>query len=223
MENTVRVYLWIGGSRRTLCWISIGRDESIYWSSSNSGGFRRGFTQENVAIPIGGARITPAVDGRPMSQEEIAGYHSLHASGISLLPTRTGGKRTRHRTLPISTYPGPIPLFSLMPMEVTRYPVAWREAKSQDLVLDCNPFLAQPFALMFYAKRPKQPHPPSTNQHEDWDIYSRYSSCLGALEICAVAYANLKTFTRWPELEIEATSRADGDTQELRWIVFGTT
>jgi hypothetical protein len=218
----MRIYFWTGDHRRRFYWICLGIDQSVYFASSESKNFRRGFTSQ-TRIPIGGARVTPAIDGRTMTKDEIGGYHSLHSSGSLVLPTKSNGKRQRHQTLRLSDYPGPIPLVAVMPMELARYPIASRRAEPHDLVLDCTHLTAQPFAVMLYVKQPDAPHPPVAERHDEWDIYAQYCSLLNGIDVCAIVYANTKTFTRWQELELTVTTQPTQPNGELTWPVFAAT
>jgi hypothetical protein len=218
-RRTVRIYFVIGRERRSFYWLSIGSDKSIYFSSSDSKNYTRGFTGQSH-VPIEGARVTPQVSGRPMTKEEIEGYHSLHASGVLNLPIRCGGRRERRVTRRISESSGPVPLAGLMPMEVNRYPIATRTLTAQDITVESSSLVSQPFALLLYAKRPTDAHPKATEQHNDWDIYARYCSTVCDVDVCAIVYANTKTFRRWPELEIAITGHPSNPGDDMPWPIF---
>jgi len=223
VRNLCRVFLKTNADLRSFFWFAVGVDESVYFSSSNSKKYRRGFHGSGT-IPVGGSRIDPEVEGRPSSREEIDNYHSLHHSGIFVLPTMTEGKRQRHIVTHLEKYVGPIPLVAILPMEPLKYPITSRTPKpSSDMVIDISSLLTQPFALMFYIKRRAETHPPVSERHDEWPIYVRGKIPIGYRDLCVVVYANPITFLKWQELEVTMTSQPETQGGELSWPIFSTT
>jgi hypothetical protein len=208
---------------RAFFWFSVGTDGSLYFSSSNSKRYRRGFHGSGT-VPIEGLHVTPEVTGTPSSREEIDNYYSLHRSGVFSLPTISDSKRERHTVTHLEKYVGPIPLVGILPMEPSKYPVTAKGVKlSSDLVIDISSIVAQPFALMFYVKRQAESHPPVSECRAEWPIYRRSQVLLGTFDLCVILYANPITFRAWQELEVAVTSRPEITGGELSWPIFAST
>jgi hypothetical protein len=224
MSRTLsRVFLQTNSELRAFFWFSLGSDGSLYFSSSNTKHYRRGFHGSGFA-PLEGAHIRPERDGRPLSREEIDNYHSLHRSGIFSLPTMSDDRRDRHTVTHLEKYVGPIPLVGVLLMEPSKYPVTSKAIKpSSDLVIDISALLAQPFALMFYVKRKTESHPPVSERREEWPIYCRMQTSLESYDLCVIVYANPATFRSWQELEVTVTSRPEMVGGDLAWPIFGST
>lgn len=223
MRSLCRVFLQTNSELRAFFWFSVGSDGSIYFSSSNSKHYRRGF-HGSGRVPIEGVRITPEFAGVPLSREEIDNYHSLHRSGVFSLPTIIDGKRERHIVTHLEQYVSPIPLLAVLPMEPSKYPVTSKIVKpSSDLVIDISALLEQPFALMFYLKRQTEDHPPISEAKVEWPIHYRTQVPLAGFDLCAIVYANPLTFHVWQELEVTLTSRPEIPGGELVWPIFAST
>ena len=149
MRNCCRVFLKTNDDLRSFFWFAVGHDRSIYFASSNSRKYRRGF-HALAKIPVGGATVNPETDGRPISREEIDNYHSLHRSGVFASPMIEMGKRIRNKITPLDEHVGPLPLVTILPMEPHKYPVASRTPRPTDMIIDISSLLHQPFALMCY-------------------------------------------------------------------------
>lgn len=223
MRSLSRVFFKTNSELRAFFWFSVGTDGSLYFSSSNSKLYRRGFHGSGTA-PIEGLRVTPEVTGTPLSREEIDNYHSLHRSGVFSLPTIRDSKRERHIVTHLEKYAGPIPLVAVLPMEPSKYPVTAKTVKpSSDLVLDISAVVTQPFALMFYVKRQTEAHPLVSECRDEWPIYRRSQVLLGTLDLCAILYANQIAFRAWQELEVTVTPRPQTNGGELSWPIFAST
>ena len=222
MRNCCRVFLKTNDDLRSFFWFAVGHDRSIYFASSNSRKYRRGF-HALAKIPVGGATVNPETDGRPISREEIDNYHSLHRSGVFASPMIEMGKRIRNKITPLDEHVGPLPLVTILPMEPHKYPVASRTPRPTDMIIDISSLLHQPFALMCYTKCRTDSHPPVAQRQAAWSIYMQAHAPIGDLDLWAIVYANPATFLNWQELEQLITSIPDTEGGKLKWILISRT
>ena len=221
-KETVRVYFRTHDVLRRFYWVAMGSDGSVYFGSSSAAAFRRGYTV-STDIPVGGIHVNPELLGRPMSIAEIRGKESFHAAGTALRPTMTDGRRMSYRIPSLAAHEAAVPLATVLPMELTRYHETRKAPREMDIVIDADPWLGQPFAVLMYLKRPDRPTPPVVEALTAWDRFTAYSSRLGGLELWAALYANMPTFTHWQELEYSATARPKPDGSEFLWVRFRST
>lgn len=223
MKSQCRIYWKIHGQLRSFYWVTAGSDQSVYFGSSASSGYRKGWCG-SYHVLIGGRRINPKIDGRPMTLDEITGKHSLHKSGIMCLPTINQQRRDRHRIAPTHLNAGAVPLAGILPMDPLRYPLANRASRDNDLLLDICALHSHPFAVLFYIKKRNSGTPAISRKRANWSIYELLTRELGdGLDLCAMLYGDSTTFTVWPDLEHEYTSRAKESGGEPVWPLFQST
>ena len=220
-NKITRLYFKTSDKTRKFYWVKLSNDGSVYFGSSDSKNYKKGYCG-STHIPIEGSYIDPANYGRTMDTDEIRDKHSLHNSGILILPEKEKGRRKRHQAIKLSDYNEPIPLVGILPMKVIKYPESRKNIRDHDIVMDVSALINQPFGLMIYLKYPSHPHPLAVKNIKGWDDYKFYSSHLGTYNLCAVLYANRKTFIKWQELEVTCISQPNPESKKLSWPIFGS-
>lgn len=222
MSRVCRIYLKINEELRSFYWFSLGSDGSIYFSSSNSKGYRRGFFSSKLA-PADGCHFDTMNEGRSLTREEMENYHSMHRSGVFALPIISEGKRIRRYLAEIDKYDESIPLVAILPMNPLKYPIVNRTPNFyHDIVIDITELINKPFAISFYAKTNNDKHPISLERKDEWDIYKRGGLNFDKYELWYVLYSNTTTFKNWQELENELTPHPN-ESGKLAWIVVTAT
>ncbi|WP_461437493.1 hypothetical protein [Marinobacter nauticus] len=223
-KSISRVFLAYKGDHYAFYWVSVGSDRSIYFGSSIANWFKWGFN-DKVDLPAEGARIAPDVYGREMNEKELSAKHSLHSSGVALLPTRVGTKRDEYRINAMEEYPEHLPLVGVLPMPIHRYRKSEKKIRAEDIVLDVEGFAGFPFAVLLYAHREAASVPEVVKGiPQRYPNFVSNSANLNAdLKITAVAYNDSERFSFWRCDEYVVSARPSLDSLESIWPLFAAT
>lgn len=223
-ENLSRIFLSQDGIKHAFYWVSLGSDRSIYFGSSNASKFGYGFA-ETVDLPASGARVAPNFNGREMQTRELTQKHSLHTSGIALLPTRSTNRRDEYQIRNLEDYAAHLPLVGVLPMPIHRYPRSEKLVRPSDIVIDIGGFGGFPYAVLLYAHQQAAAEPETIR-----GFAAKYSTVLKEtatvsddLQVSAVAYSEPENFTYWRHDEYVVTARPNPETLDSIWPIFGTT
>lgn len=214
----MKIYFKINDVIKDFYFVSLGKDQSIYFGSSAAKFFKKGYAG-HYEVPKEGKHVDVHKDGRPLTTEEIRSKHSLHKSGILLGPSLENGKRYRYRVAELNKYNEPIPLVGIFPMIITKYPQTNNKIVKEDFLINLvSPIY--PFALLLFLKYPHQDEPKLIRDREKWDFALSNYITLGPYMLGIFIYSKINKFTAWPELEINVTATPDEDTGKIPFPIF---
>lgn len=214
----MKIYFAINNEIKDFYFVNLGKDNSVYFGSTASKFFKRGYTGIHK-VTDNGSHIDFCKDGRPLTREEIIKKYSFHSSGILLTTGSEVGGRHRYQIKELSKYNEPIPLVGILPMLVTKYPETKNKIKKDDLIINLIGFI-RPFAVLLYLKYPQQEDPMLIQSKEKWHETAVSYNTLGPYTLCTFIYTNKEKFTAWPSLEVNILAHPDQNTGKIPFPIF---
>jgi hypothetical protein len=213
MKKSLKVYLQTNCEIRCFYWFEVGSDSSIYCGSTCSKIFTYGYKGADRTTPQG-SEICIA-EGVTQSTDELLRKHSFHQSGIINLPTVQNGKGDRLFAKSLDNQNYPMPLFGIVPMNPTKYPVSKKKIKEGSIIINCGLNHGKSFGLIFYVS--KDCSEPSLIQKLRHDgFYATFKNeALDKYYLGLIIYHD-SHFIGWPQEQIKIISHPNGN-RELNW------
>lgn len=216
----MKIYFKVGNEIKDFYFVTIGKDESVYFGSAATKCFTKGYTGTSI-ISEKGTQVNIYDNGRPLTLEEIKMKCSLHKSGILSTSSIENGRRRRYQIKELSQYKEPIPLVGIFPMNITKYPLTNNKIKKDDMLINAEGFI-KPFAMLLYIKSPNQEDPVLVNNKERWDMTFINYGRLGKYIVCVFIYSNYKLFKGWPPLEVNLLAHPNQETGKLLFPIINS-
>ncbi len=217
MKFKNRIFLKTNNEIREFLWLQQGADGSIYIGCACRFSFGR---QGNASISkddVNGTQVNPD-SGKSLAQEELGGKLSFHKSGVVNLPVISVDKRDRLRIKAFSEYEGALPLFSVIPMIPTKYPLSNKNVKHDDLVIDCGINQGKCIGVVIFVAF-NEPNPNLfLKLREEGLFITVISTNMYDRKLCAMLYFN-EQFYGWPKGQVDITPHPD-DSGEMPWTVI---
>jgi len=139
MKFNNRIFLRTNRDLREFLWFQQGADGSIYVGNSATkkityGRKGKGYSPKSSEH---GAYID-INKGDESTEIEYKAKLSFHQSGVVNLTSFTGGRRDRFISSNLSGLSGWYPLFGMVPMLPTRYPISKKSVSEKDVVIDAG-------------------------------------------------------------------------------------
>ena len=220
MGDLCRVYFREQATLRAFYWFELAEDQSIYFGTSNTKDFKTGRAGVETA-DLGGKRIFPEVEGRPMSPTELKNKNSIHGSGVVNLPTQTSIGRDRYEIAPPRDGFDSLPLVGILPMNPVRYPVSHKTPKQTDIVISSTMHSPDSYGLLFYLKVPGLPEsPPVVAAKRRIAAFAEESVLLGRFLLCSAIYADPTHMPGWQPQEVEVLAHPSLAGEQPNWPFF---
>lgn len=205
---TSRIYLKDSDGFREFLWFSEGDDTSLYFGSSITKILKKGYCG-NGHVPVGGG-IFDYTQGRKLTDSELKEKTSFHKSGIINHSTHEDGKRKRSFSVPLIKYEDIVPIASVIPMQIEKYPITKKTIRDTDLVVELYKTGYLPLAIFFYAKEEGKKDPPIIRKiQNEWVSTDLKTTKLSSWLLCALIYSNRRNNVAWPDLEITIKAAPD--------------
>ena len=196
-----RIYLNDGISFREFLWFSEGEDTSLYFGSSITKLLKKGYSGSDH-VPIGGSNFD-YINGQKLTSNELKDKTSFHKSGVINQSVHEGDKRKRSYSIPLIQYEGIVPIASVIPMQVDKYPITKKTIRDQDIVIQLNKSNNLPLAIFFYLKKQNKEDPVIIDRiQKDFKSTDMQTIVLNNWQLCALSYSNCRSNVAWPDLEI---------------------
>jgi hypothetical protein len=213
MKNILKVYLQTNYETRNFYWFGVGSDSSIYCGCSCSKIFTYGFKGTHKATPEGVQIVMGK--GEAQSPDELIEKNSFHQSGIINLPTVQNGRHDRLYTKSLGSQNYPMPLFAIIPMSPTKYPVNHKKIKEGSLVINCGLNNGKSFGLIFFVSMNySEPKLIQTLRLDGFYVSCEYAA-LDKYFLGVIVYHNNKFFG-WPYEQIEVLPHPNCN-KDLNW------
>ena len=220
MSKTIkklRIYLNYQDEIRYFYWLEIGEDNSLYFGTGVKG-FQR-MSHKQYFRTGGATRIE--LDHRKLNSTEVAGKHSLHASGTLLSKRAEGRLRIERKTKPLHEYIECIPLVGILAMTPLAYPRTNKILRADDIVLPTEPLEGKPFAFLLYVQPPNVPKTDILFRYKERGWAVERCSSLGIFTVHAALYRNPNQILEWAPSHVEAIARGVGYPPPLEFAIFG--
>ena len=214
-----RVYLKDKTGLHEFFWFSEGKDSSLYFGSSITKLLKKGFCGNGHA-PIEGASLD-YTKGRKLADIELKEKISLHKSGIINNSTHENGERTRSYSIPLLKYEDIIPVASIVPMQIGKYPITKKTIRVTDIIIDLVKSNYLPMAIFFYTKERNKENPQIINKMQnEWSFTNLITVNLKKWMLCALMYSSCRHDMEWPDLEITIMASPD-ENGKINVPIFG--
>jgi len=139
MKFNNRIFLKTNSELREFLWFQQGADGSIYVGNSATKKIKYGRKGKSVARASDESGTYIDINGGEESDEvEYKGKLSFHQSGVINLTSNTGGRRDRYSSSSLTAISGWYPLFGMIPMLPTKYPISKKSVSEKDVVVDAG-------------------------------------------------------------------------------------
>ncbi len=217
----MKIYFNYQSILREFYFVSIGKDESVYFGSAALRNFIRGcYADGEVLDKDAGMHVEYGQRIRPLTDYEKNGKYSYHKSGIFLCSNNEDNERDRYVLLPPDKFDTPIPLIGVIPMRIDKYPATKNEVRKGDIILSFRDGI-MPFGMVIYLKRTPRDDPKWFLEKEKWSFNKLYVSKLGNYFLGVFLYIPTKPFVSWQELEIEIIARSKDNPEVPLWPICG--
>jgi len=218
-QVTARVYLKDTDGFREFLWFSEGNDTSLYFGSSITKLLKKGYCGSDY-VPVGGLNFD-YTQGRKLTDSELKGKTSFHKSGTIYYSTNEDGKRKSGFSVPLIKYEDIVPIASVIPMRIEKYPITKKTIRNTDIVIELSKTGYLPLAIFFYIKGKGKNDPllirKIQNEYLSTDLQTtKLSSWL----LCALMYSNCRNNIAWPDLQITLKANPD-ENGKVNAPIFG--
>ena len=214
-----RVYLNDGIGFREFLWFSEGVDASLYFCSSITKLFKKGYSG-NDYVPVGGGRFD-YTNGRKLTSNELKDKTSFHQSGIINHSTHQDKERKRSYSIPLIEYEDIVPVASVIPMTLEKYPITKKTIRDKDIIINLNKSNNRPMAIFFYIEKENKNDPLIVDKiKNDFKSTDLQKVILKNWQLCALSYSNCRDNITWPDLQITIKAEPNED-GKINVPVFG--
>lgn len=198
--------------------MDIGQDGSVYSGTSVTDFKCAGHQSIDIPAEGNGPRVEMNYDR--LTKIDVAGKHSIHASGVILGAKLENGQRIKCHVTPLAKHQGCIPVVGALPMAPLMYPLTTKKIRGTDIVLDTSKLKGNPSAFLLYLQAIGHADALILKKYRESGYCVEGEATLEPYVVRAALYADPQKLTKWPDKQVEAVARGHGKDPILLFPMF---